>query len=137
LPEKKDTHVKVDRPREEREDEVRGKKAAPKGPAKGGERRRGKLTLSDALQEDDGEGRQRSLASVRRARERQKQLKRQTFEAPTRVVRDVVIPEVLTVSELANRMAERGNEVIKALMRMDIMATMKDPLDADTAELIV
>jgi translation initiation factor IF-2 len=136
-PEKKDTHVKVDRPREEREEDGRGKKAAPKAPVKGGERRRGKLTLSDALQEDDGESRQRSLASVRRARERQKQLKRQMHEPPQKVVREVTIPEAITVQELASRMAERGNDVIKALMRMDVMATINQTLDADTAELLV
>jgi len=138
-PEKKDTHVKVDRPREdERDEEIRGKKALPKGPGKGaGERRRGKLTLTDALQEEDGESRQRSLASVRRARERQKQLKRQSHEPPQKVVREVTIPEAITVQELASRMAERGNEVIKALMKMGVMATINQTLDADTAELIV
>jgi len=136
-PEKKDTHLKVDRPREDERDEGRGKKALPKAAPKGGERRRGKLTLSDALQEDDGESRQRSLASVRRARERQKQLKRQMHEPPQKVVREVTIPEAITVQELASRMAERGNEVIKALMKMGVMATINQTLDADTAELLV
>jgi translation initiation factor IF-2 len=130
--------LKADEERETRDDEARGKKALPKvaDPRKG-ERRRGKLTLTDALQEEEGEERQRSLASVRRARERQKALKRQAHEPPTRVVRDVVIPEAITVQDLASRMAERGSEVIKALMRMGIMATINQPLDADTAELVV
>ena len=80
----------------------------------------------------------RSLASVRRAREKEKQ--RQTGAAARskpKVVRDVVIPETITVQELANRMAERGADVIKALMKMGVMATINQTIDADTAELIV
>jgi translation initiation factor IF-2 len=97
-------------------------------------RRAGKLTVTRALDEEAGE-RVRSLASVRRARERERQrLYRQ--EQP-KIVRDVVIPEAITIQELANRMAERGTDVIKALMRMGVMATINQTIDADTAELIV
>jgi translation initiation factor IF-2 len=77
----------------------------------------------------------RSLASVRRARERERQRMHQAEQ--TKIIRDVVIPETITIQELANRMAERGADVIKALMRMGIMATINQVIDADTAELIV
>src|ERR1700720_1796117 len=96
--------------------------------------RTGKLTVTRALDEDAGE-RMRSLASVRRARERERQRLHQ--EEQPKIVRDVVVPETITIQELANRMAERGADVIKALMRMGVMATMNQVIDADTAELIV
>src|SRR5262249_31278109 len=96
------------------------------------QRRRGKLTVTRALDEDAGE-RMRRLASVRRARERE----RMHYQEQTKIVRDVTIPETITIQELANRMAERGADVIKALMRMGVMATINQVIDADTAELIV
>jgi translation initiation factor IF-2 len=99
-------------------------------------RRTGKLTVTKVLNEEDGE-RMRSLASVRRAREREKQRLLQAQQEPVKIVRDVVVPETITVQELANRMAERGADVIKALMRMGVMATINQVLDADTAELLV
>jgi translation initiation factor IF-2 len=99
-------------------------------------RRTGKLTITQALDETDEE-RMRSLASVRRAREREKQRAMQMRSEGQKVLRDVVIPESITVQELANRMAERGADVIKALMKMGIMANINQPLDADTAELVV
>jgi translation initiation factor IF-2 len=99
-------------------------------------RRTGKLTISQALDEDAQE-RVRSLASVRRAREREKQRLAQLRAEPQKIVRDVVIPETITVQELANRMAARGADVIKSLMRMGVMATINQVIDADTAELIV
>src|SRR5438067_12317722 len=98
------------------------------------QRRRGKLTVTRALDEDAGE-RMRSLAPVRRARERER-LRMHQEEQP-KIVRDVVIPETITIQELANRMAERGADVIKALMRMGVMATINQVIDADTAELVV
>ncbi len=85
--------------------------------------------------DSDADERMRSLASVRRAREKLRQ--QQVSAEPTKIVRDVVIPETITVQELANRMAERSADVIKALMRMDVMATINQVIDADTAELIV
>jgi translation initiation factor IF-2 len=97
-------------------------------------RRTGKLTVTRALDDDAGE-RMRSLASVRRARERERQRLLQLDQ--TKIVRDVVIPETITIQELANRMAERGADVIKSLMRMGVMATINQVIDADTAELIV
>jgi translation initiation factor IF-2 len=99
-------------------------------------RRTGKLTVTKVLNEDDGE-RMRSLASLRRHREREKQRALQMLQEPTKIVRDVVVPETITVQELANRMAERSADVIKTLMRMDVMATINQVIDADTAELVV
>jgi translation initiation factor IF-2 len=100
-------------------------------------RRVGKLTIVQAL-DDTGDGRVRSLASVRRAREREKQRARQLqSEAAVKIVREVVVPEIITVQELANRMAERGADVVKTLMKLGVMATINQPIDADTAELVV
>ena len=98
-------------------------------------RRAGKLTIAEAL--GDGEERVRSLASVKRAREREKQKLRQQLTEGQKIVRDVVIPETITVQELSNRMAERGAAVIKSLMNMGVMATINQVIDADTAELVV
>ncbi|PHS27373.1 MAG: translation initiation factor IF-2 [Robiginitomaculum sp.] len=100
-------------------------------------RRRGKLTISNILDGDEGQ-RQRSLASMRRAREREKE-RRLTGDTGGRdkVVREVVIPETITVAELANRMSERARDVIKFLMQEGDMKHADDVLDPDTAELIV
>jgi translation initiation factor IF-2 len=98
-------------------------------------RRASKMTIVQAL-DDTNEERIRSLASVRRAREKEKQRAQALRTEGQKVIRDVVIPETITVQELANRMAERGGDVIKALMKMGVMATINQPLDADTAELI-
>ena len=73
---------------------------------------------------------------MRRARERESSALQHCEQEP-KVVRDVVMPETITVQELANRMAERGADVIKALMRMGVMATINQAIDADTAELVV
>jgi translation initiation factor IF-2 len=96
-------------------------------------RRTGKMTISQALVQED---RTRSLASVRRAREREKRAQNGPIET-IKIVREVVVPEAITVSELANRMAVRGNDVIRALMKMGTMATVNDNIDADTAELLI
>src|SRR5271169_1846491 len=99
-------------------------------------RRTGKITVTRALSGDEGE-RMRSLASVRRARERERQRLHQGEQEQVKVVREVVIPETITVQELSNRMAERGVDVIKSLMRIGVMATINQVIDADTAELVV
>ncbi|MBV9523113.1 MAG: translation initiation factor IF-2 [Alphaproteobacteria bacterium] len=98
-------------------------------------RRRGKMTVTRALDADEGE-RMRSLASQRRAQEKLRRAQHQSTEQ-TKILREVVVPENITVQELANRMAERSADVIKALMRMDVMATINQVIDADTAELLV
>ncbi|MDX1425187.1 MAG: translation initiation factor IF-2, partial [Kiloniellales bacterium] len=128
-------------PEEEAEAEAkaRRKPGAPRPAARRGEprRRRGTLTIAQALEGDEQE-RVRSLASVRRQRERLRALQeKQARQPPQRVIREVVVPEAITVQELANRMAERGGEVIKALMKMGVMATINQTIDADTAELLV
>ncbi|MFZ2004040.1 MAG: translation initiation factor IF-2 [Stellaceae bacterium] len=97
-------------------------------------RRTGKLTVTRALSDEDE--RTRSIASVRRARERERMRLHGEAEQ-TKVTRDVVIPETITVAELANRMAERGTDVVRALMKMGVMATVNQVIDADTAELVV
>jgi translation initiation factor IF-2 len=107
-------------------------------PRRGGDERRrhGKLTISQAL--EGGDGRQRSLASVRRQREKMRAVPtKHAHQPPLRVIREVTIPETITVQELANRMATRGAEVVKTLMNMDVMATINQVIDADTAELVV
>ncbi|MGC6501005.1 MAG: translation initiation factor IF-2 [Henriciella sp.] len=100
------------------------------------QRRRGKITITEAL--DGGDSmRQRSLASVRRAREREKARMRGGDAQPkVKQVREVTIPDVITVQELSNRMAERAADVIKELMKLGIMATVTQTIDAETAEII-
>jgi translation initiation factor IF-2 len=84
---------------------------------------------------DEEEGRGRSLASIRRARQKHhKQNIEQAEQA--KVIREVIIPDIINVGELANRMAVRGADVIKALMKLGMMVTINQPIDADTAELI-
>lgn len=111
---------------------------APKTPSRreaDQRRRHGKLTISQAL--EGREGRQRSLASVKRQREKMKALERGgSAQLPHKVIREVVVPETITVQELANRMAERGVEVVKTLMKLGVMATINQTIDADTAELV-
>ncbi len=131
--------VSTDKAREKRPEPEKRKgrqntdnKAAP---SRKGEpqRRRGRLTISNAL---DDRTRQRSLASIKRKRER---AKRQGMgsDPQAKVFREVVIPEVITIQELANRMTERGVELIKFLMKQGQMVKITDVIDADTAELLV
>ena len=110
--------------------------AAPKQPAtrRTEERRRGKLTITKAF--DDDSGRQRSLASMRRRVERERKKHMGIQDAPQKIVRDVVIPEIITIQELANRMAERAVDVIKILMKQGIMLKITDVIDSDTAQLV-
>src|SRR5262249_851510 len=128
-------------PAEEEEDRPRrpGHHPVPRRPTPGRRdeprRRTGKMTVTQALSDEDSL-RVRSLAAVKRAREKERL--RLLAEGPAaKIVRDVVIPEAITVQELANRMAERGSDVIKALMKMGVMATINQTIDADTAELVV
>lgn len=97
------------------------------------DRRRGKLTLTNALEDSE---RERSLASIKRRRERERQ--RTVQQGPReKVMREVTIPETITVQELANRMAERAGDVIKLMMQQDQLVKINDIIDADTAQLIV
>ena len=95
-----------------------------------------KLTIGRALSDNDGEIRQRSEASVKRARD--KILKKSDDNLGiSKVKREVVIPEVITIQELANRMAERATSIIKYLLEKKIKVTINHTIDADTAEFIV
>ena len=132
--------------------------AAPKGPAgakksvappppsrpnadrdrKGGDRRQsGKLTVNRALNDDEG-ARARSLAALKRAREKER---RAHFSGRSqqreKQVRDVIVPEAITVQELANRMAEKGADLVKSMFKMGMMVTVNQTIDQDTAELLV
>lgn len=96
-------------------------------------RRAGKLTIARAL--DDSE-RTRSLAAVRRAREREKRAARGLADAPKQVFREVVIPEAISIRDFADRMSMRAVDVIKVLMKQGTMAAVTDIIDPDTAQLI-
>ncbi len=106
--------------------------AAPRrdGP---GRRQSGKMTITQALSGDD-QRRQRSLASVRRQREKARM--REDQQPQVKQVRDVIIPDTITVGEFANRMAERTADVVKELMKLGMMATATQTIDGETAELI-
>jgi translation initiation factor IF-2 len=113
-----------------------GKTAAAPKPvrAPGGEKRsRGRLTVVTALSSDDE--RQRSVASFRRRTQRMTG-HRQSDEPKEKIAREVVIPEMITIQELANRMAERAVDVIRLLMQQGQMLKITDAVDADTAQLV-
>ncbi|MFZ4762604.1 MAG: translation initiation factor IF-2 [Alphaproteobacteria bacterium] len=128
-----------DSPRGKKSGRVAAVKAAPsvrKVEKDVGGIRRGRLTISAALSAGDEEagGRTRSMAAMRRAREKGR--RQQVVVEPVKIARDVTIPEFITVQELANRMAVRGADVIKSLMKMGVMATITQSIDGDTAELV-
>ncbi len=98
------------------------------------EKRRGRLTVANAMSDD--EERARSVAAFKRRTERLKK-QAQGFQMPTeKMTRDIVIPEAITIQELANRMAERAVDIIKILMKQGQMHTINDVIDADTAQII-
>ncbi len=128
-------------PQVNEEEDSRG---GPKGARKPGtrtptvkpdeKRERVKLTINNAFDEKQ---RERSLASLKRKREREKLKAMGISQSREKIVREVVIPEVITIQELANRMAERAVDVIKYLMKEGAMHKINDVVDVDTAELIV
>ncbi len=122
-----------DRPGNNRDDDRGGRNNRGAGK---GDRRSGKLTVNQALTGGEG-GRQRSLASMKRKQERMRQKAMGGAESREKVVRDVQVPETIVVQELANRMAERVADVVKSLMKMGMMVTQNQSIDADTAELII
>ncbi|HEY1926351.1 MAG TPA: translation initiation factor IF-2 [Caulobacteraceae bacterium] len=100
-------------------------------------RREGRLTIQAVAGDDEGAvERMRSLASVRRAREREREKRKGGATEQARSAREVVIPDIITVQELANRMAVRGVEVIKFLVRQGLMLKINDVIDSDMAELV-
>ena len=112
--------------------------ARPAARPRGGDDRRqaGKLTVTRALEGNEEGARARSLAALKRAREKERRA--HGSGAPqAKQIRDVVIPESITVGELANRMAERGNDLVRALFKMGVPSAMGDTIDQDTAELLV
>jgi translation initiation factor IF-2 len=118
----------------DREKDDRADRGAKRGAGDDG-RRSGKLTLSDALSGEGG--RQRSLAAMKRKQEKARAKALGLGQKAEKQVRDVQLPETIVVSELANRMAERAADVVKVLMKMGMMVTMNQPIDADTAELVI
>ncbi|MBB3860717.1 translation initiation factor IF-2 [Novosphingobium hassiacum] len=101
------------------------------------DRRGGKLTVTRALNDDEG-ARARSLAALKRAREKEKRAHFAGQSQPRdKQVRDVVVPDAITVQELANRMAEKAADLVKALFKMGMMVTINQTIDQDTAELLV
>ena len=109
----------------------KGKSAASK--------REYKLTLSKALDDEAMEGRERSLASVRRARlkEKKNQDSQDNKIENKKIIREVNIPDKITIQELSNRMAMQASSIIKHLMGMGVVATINHTIDADTAEYLV
>jgi translation initiation factor IF-2 len=118
------------------------KRPEPKRPepkaSRGADTRRqsGKLTVTRALNEDEG-ARARSLAALKRAREKEKRSHTASSGPREKQVREVTVPESITVTELANRMAEKTNDLIKALFKMGVPSASGDLIDQDTAELLV
>ena len=118
------------------------KRPEPKAPSRDkrapdNRRQSGKLTVSRALGDDDG-ARARSLAALKRAREKEHRRAFGGSSSPReKQVRDVVVPESITVQELANRMAEKGADLVKALFKMGMPVTINENIDQDTAELLV
>jgi translation initiation factor IF-2 len=118
---------------EKRRAEEKKRTTAEKRGAAGERRRRaGKLTINDALNDEE---RVRSLASMRRRREREKR-QATTGDSSEKVARTVQLPDTITIQELANRMAERAVDVIKVLMQQGVMAQINDVIDADTAQIV-
>mgnify|MGYP003700562245 FL=1 len=106
--------------------------ARPARPRVGEDRRRGKLTLNSALAGDEARG--RSLSAMRRRQEKFKRSQHQ--EAREKIAREVILPETITIQELAGRMAERAVDVVKFFMKQGQILKPGDVIDADTAELV-
>ena len=98
-----------------------------------GGNKKGKITVTNFDQEE----RHRSMAAVKRARERAMRRATQSNEPKEKVIREVTIPETITVGDLANRMTEKAADVVRTLIKMGVMATINQTIDADTAELVV
>ncbi len=124
---------KIDRDRDDRAGADRDR--AKKGVADDS-RRSGKLSLSAALAGGEG-GRQRSMAAMKRKQEKARQKAMGYGQKAEKMIRDVQLPETIVVQELANRMAERAADIVKSLMKMGMMVTMNQSIDADTAELVI
>ncbi|MBU74304.1 MAG: translation initiation factor IF-2 [Rhodospirillaceae bacterium] len=113
-------------------DDTPARRPAPARRDGPGRRQSGKMTITQALSGDE-QRRQRSLASVRRQREKARM---RDDQPQIKQVRDVIIPDTISVTELANRMAEQTADVVKELMKLGVMATATQTVDGETAELI-
>ncbi len=104
-----------------------------------GKRRELKLTISRALSEDHAETKSRSLAALKRAKQKENRTLNQeeNKDSFTQVKREVNLPEIITIKELANRMAEQSSSIIKHLLGMGVTVTINNTIDADTAEYLV
>ena len=108
-----------------------------RGAERNDKRRSGKLTVSKALNEDEGR-RARSLAALKRAREKERRMQGGGSDKQReKQIREVVVPEAITVGELAKRMGEKGADLVKELFNLDMMVTVNQTIDQDTAELLV
>ncbi|OKH87277.1 translation initiation factor IF-2 [Thalassospira sp. TSL5-1] len=107
-----------------------------RGKTEDASRRRGKLSINTAMTGDEG-GRRRSMASIKRQQAKAKARNQGQQKPKEKIIREVVVPDTITVQELANRMAERAADVIKCLMGLGVMATINQSLDPDTAQLVV
>ena len=94
------------------------------------------VSAGGADDEEGGNGRRRSLASIKRAREKERLKHLAGLQAQEKIIRDITLPETITVAELANRMSEKGATVVKELMKLGMMVTITQTIDADTAELV-
>ena len=97
------------------------------------------MSMSDSDGDDMEDGvrhQRRSMASIKRSREKER-LKHMEPKVQEKVIREVIVPETITVQELANRMSEKGATVVKVLMKLGMMVTITQTIDADTAELVV
>jgi len=120
-----------------KEEAEREKKAPTRNPRAGERRRGGKITVTQVLNQNYDRDRGMSLAAQKRAQKKRRLAAEGPKEDAQKVYREVTVPETITVQELANRMTERGADVIKELMKLGIMATINQTIDADTAELLV
>jgi len=127
----------VARPEPKKPERKKKEEKVAKTAEKPDKRRSGKLSVNKALNEDEGR-RARSLAALKRAREKERRMQGGGSNKPReKQVRDVVVPEAITVQELANRMAEKGADLVKELFNLGMMVTVNQTIDQDTAELLV
>ena len=124
--------AKPKRPEKKKEEKGKPKRASEK------RKERSKLTVNRALRDGDGSPRSRSLAALKRAREKDKEKRAHADDQPkVKKARDVTVPEAITVGELAKRMEEKAADLVKSLFKMGMAVTVNQTIDQDTAELLV
>ncbi|MCE2991501.1 MAG: translation initiation factor IF-2 [Candidatus Jidaibacter sp.] len=131
------TDALVRKPSSDFEDDAKAAAVARKEEDRKGPK---KISVAQVMMMDSEEGvagRRRSLASIRRAREKAKRKMMGDSRPTEKIIREVMIPDFIVVQELANRMAEKTSDVIKALMKLGMIVTMNQSIDADTAELVI